>query len=69
MERTGHKTTRRQLLSAIGMLGGTAALYNMMTTLGHAAETQFTGPPNLSGARPGIGHRARGRTGGHGRGL
>ncbi len=53
MERTGHKTTRRQLLSAIGMLGGTAALYNMMTTLGHAAETQFTGPPNLSGARPG----------------
>jgi len=53
MEHTGHKTTRRQLLSTIGVLGGTALLYNMMTTLGYAAETQFTGPPNLSGAKKG----------------
>lgn len=45
--------TRRQLLSAIARVGGTAALYQAMTTLGHAAETQFTGPPNLSGARKG----------------
>ena len=45
--------TRRQLLSAIGMMGGTAALYAMMTEFGHAAETRFPGPPNLSGARPG----------------
>ena len=44
--------TRRQLLTAIGMLGGTAALYNVMTTMAQAAETQFHGPPNLSGARP-----------------
>jgi len=47
------RTTRRQLLSAIALAGGTAALYQAMTTLGHAAETQFTGPPNLSGARKG----------------
>ena len=46
-------TTRRQLLTAIGMMGGTAALYQAMTTMGHAAETQFAGPPNLSGARAG----------------
>ena len=46
-------TTRRQLLSAMGMLGGTAALYLSMTSLGHASETQFAGPPGLSGARKG----------------
>ncbi|CAN7172301.1 flavin monoamine oxidase family protein [Phenylobacterium sp. LjRoot225] len=45
--------TRRQLLTAIGMMGGTVALYQAMTAMAHAAETQFTGPPNLSGARPG----------------
>ena len=52
MEETG-KTTRRRLLSTIGMLGGSALMYNMMTTLGYAAESQFTGPPKLSGARKG----------------
>ncbi|HYS46218.1 MAG TPA: FAD-dependent oxidoreductase, partial [Rhizomicrobium sp.] len=46
-------TTRRQLLTAIGMVGGSAALYQAMTTMGHAAETQFAGPPKLSGARAG----------------
>ncbi|OYX32278.1 MAG: flavin monoamine oxidase [Caulobacterales bacterium 32-69-10] len=49
----GRKTTRRELLSAIGMVGGAAALYQAMTTMGHAAESQFTGPPSLSGARNG----------------
>jgi monoamine oxidase len=34
-------------------VGGTAALYQAMTTMGHAAETQFKGPLNLSGARKG----------------
>ncbi|MBR7618278.1 flavin monoamine oxidase family protein [Phenylobacterium sp. 20VBR1] len=52
MEEAG-KTTRRQLLSTIGMLGGSALMYNMMTTLGYAAESHFKGPPNLSGARKG----------------
>src|ERR1700749_203550 len=47
------KTTRRELLTAIGMMGGTFALYQAMTTLGHAAETQFAGPPKLDGARKG----------------
>jgi monoamine oxidase len=45
--------TRRQLLTAIAQVGGTAALYQAMTTMGHAAETQFKGPLNLSGARQG----------------
>ena len=45
--------TRRELLSMIGAMGGAAAMYQAMTALGHAAETQFTGPPALSGARPG----------------
>jgi monoamine oxidase len=51
MEKFG--TTRRQLLTAIGMVGGSAALYQAMTTMGHAAETQFSGPPKLSGTRTG----------------
>jgi monoamine oxidase len=45
--------TRRQVLTKIGMVGGTAALYHAMTTMAQATETQFKGPPNLSGARPG----------------
>jgi monoamine oxidase len=45
--------TRRDLLSTIGKIGGGLAMYQAMTALGHAAETQFTGPPNLTGARPG----------------
>ncbi|CAH0497453.1 flavin monoamine oxidase family protein [Novosphingobium sp. CECT 9465] len=45
--------TRRELLRMIGTTGGTMAMYQAMTVLGHAAETQFTGPPMLSGARKG----------------
>ncbi|MFZ4690316.1 MAG: flavin monoamine oxidase family protein [Polymorphobacter sp.] len=45
--------TRREVLRAIGMLGGASVLYQAMAAMGHAAETQFAGPPNLSGARPG----------------
>ena len=45
--------TRRDLLTMIGKMGGGVALYQAMTALGHAAETQFAGPPMLSGARPG----------------
>jgi monoamine oxidase len=47
------RTTRRQLLHAIGLVGGTAALYNAMTAMGHAAETQFHGPPQLTGGAKG----------------
>ncbi|PZU11982.1 flavin monoamine oxidase family protein [Sphingomonas sp.] len=53
MDKLGNAPTRRELLTAIGMIGGTAALYQAMTTMAHAAETQFAGPPNLSGARRG----------------
>jgi monoamine oxidase len=45
--------SRRELLSMIGKAGGAVAMYQAMTALGHAAETQFTGPPALSGARKG----------------
>jgi monoamine oxidase len=49
----GGAKTRRQLLHAIGMMGGSALLYQAMTSLGHAAETRFPGPPKLDGARKG----------------
>uniref|UniRef100_UPI002619E9C9 NAD(P)-binding protein n=1 Tax=Novosphingobium sp. TaxID=1874826 RepID=UPI002619E9C9 len=45
--------TRRDLLTMIGKVGGGAALYQAMTVMGHAAESQFTGPPKLSGAKAG----------------
>jgi monoamine oxidase len=45
--------SRRALLTAIGKAGGAVALYQAMTALGHAAPTQFSGPPKLSGARSG----------------
>jgi len=45
--------TRRDLLTMIGKAGGTIALYQAMTALGHAAETQFAGPPTLTGAPKG----------------
>ena len=53
MQLAGQMPTRREMLHAIGVIGGTAVLYNAMAAMGHAAETQFAGPPNLSGARPG----------------
>jgi monoamine oxidase len=53
MEPGVQRTTRRQLLSAIGLVGGSAALYNAMASLGHAAESQFHGPPRLSGGAKG----------------
>ncbi len=45
--------SRRELLTMIGKAGGSLAMYQAMTALGHAAETQFKGPPALGGARPG----------------
>ena len=53
MESGQNTPTRRQLLHAIGLIGGTAAIYNVMATLGHAEETRFPGPPKLDGARKG----------------
>lgn len=45
--------SRRQLLTRIGALAGSAALYQAMTSMGHAMGTDFSGPPNLSGAKRG----------------
>jgi len=45
--------TRRDLLTKIGKVGGAAAMYQAMTALGYAAESRFSGPPKLSGARAG----------------
>lgn len=53
MTEGGTSPSRRELLTAIGKVGGGLAMYQAMTALGHAAETQFTGPPRLAGARPG----------------
>ncbi|WP_416908992.1 MAG: flavin monoamine oxidase family protein [Polymorphobacter sp.] len=53
LNETGAAPTRREVLRAIGMIGGSAVLYQTMEAWGHAKETQFAGPPNLSGARAG----------------
>lgn len=53
MDHTILPQTRRELLSMIGKAGGGIAMYQAMTALGHAAETQFTGPPKLGNARKG----------------
>ncbi len=45
--------TRRQLLTRIGVTAGSVAMYQAMTQLGHAAGTDFTSPPVLSGAKAG----------------
>ncbi|MGO3516937.1 flavin monoamine oxidase family protein [Acetobacter cibinongensis] len=45
--------TRRQLLTRIGTLAGSAALYQAMTAMGHATGTDFKGAPALKGAKKG----------------
>ena len=47
------RPTRRDMLAMIGKVGGTVALYQAMPALGHAAESQFAGPPKLTGAPKG----------------
>ncbi len=47
------RTTRRQLLTRIGIGVGSVAMYQAMTKMGHAAGTDFKGPPELSGVKPG----------------
>lgn len=41
---------RRDLFRMIGLLAGSAAMYNAMSTLGFAADSQYAGPIQLSGA-------------------
>ena len=40
---------RRSLLKMIGTTAGTAVMYQAMTALGHAGESDFTGPIQLPG--------------------
>ena len=42
--------TRRQLLRMVGLTAGGAAMYQAMSSLGLAAETNFTRPPDLGPA-------------------
>jgi monoamine oxidase len=44
---------RRDLFRMIGLFAGSAAMYNAMSTLGFAADSQYTGPIRLSGAPAG----------------
>jgi monoamine oxidase len=41
--------TRRQLLSTIGKATSSAVMYQVMMSLGHAAQSDFTGPVDLQG--------------------
>ncbi|MEP6830382.1 MAG: FAD-dependent oxidoreductase, partial [Rhizomicrobium sp.] len=43
------KLTRRSLLTAIGLAGGSAAMYDAMLSMGYAATSDFAGPITLSG--------------------
>ncbi len=45
--------TRRDLLSMVGVMAGSTAMYLAMFEIGHAQETAFKGPPKLSKPPPG----------------
>ena len=45
--------TRRALLKMIGLAAGSGAMLNAMSTLGHARQSPYKGPPDLSGAPEG----------------
>src|SRR3954467_10952391 len=41
--------SRRDLLSLVGSVAGSAAMYQAMTSLGYASESNYNGPVKLSG--------------------
>ena len=45
----GSGTTRRDLLALIGTVAGSAAMYQAMTSLGFASDSNYTGPIALDG--------------------
>ncbi|WP_292289863.1 flavin monoamine oxidase family protein [Marivita sp.] len=45
--------TRRALLKMIGLTAGSGTMLNAMASLGHARQSPYTGPPDLSGAPDG----------------
>ncbi|MDM0071562.1 flavin monoamine oxidase family protein [Variovorax sp. J31P207] len=48
-----NELTRRDLLTMIGKAAGGAAMYQAMSSLGHAAESSYHGPVQLAKAKPG----------------
>ncbi len=48
-ERGRAAPSRRDLFAMIGTVAGTAAMYQAMTSLGHAADSTYRGPPRLEG--------------------
>jgi len=50
---SGCAMNRRDLLRMIGLTAGAGAMYQAMSTLGHAAASPYSGPPDLAGAPPG----------------
>ena len=49
----GSTVKRRDLFRMIGAIAGAGAMYQAMTSLGHAADSQYTGPIKLEGAPKG----------------
>ena len=47
------RMSRRSLLSMIGTVAGSAAMYHAMTELGYAGESGYAGPPRLGAPPPG----------------
>ena len=45
--------SRRALLKMIGLSAGSGAMLHAMSTLGHARQSPYAGPPDLSGAPEG----------------
>ena len=48
--------TRRDLFALIGAAAGGTVMYQAMTSLGHAAESEYRGPLVLDGANGSGGH-------------
>src|ERR1700712_887524 len=49
MPNQNERVSRRDLLSLVGSVAGSAAMYQAMTSLGFASETNYKGPIKLSG--------------------
>ena len=52
-EDKGATTSRRDLLAMIGQVAGGATMYQAMSSMGYAAESDYRGPIKLSKAKPG----------------
>lgn len=53
MSQEDFRPSRRALLQMIGLAAGSSAMMSAMTSLGHAQQSPYRGPPDLSGAPDG----------------